>query len=84
MTKTKQAVLFPRFLDETEKRQGDKLKGPRLFVWGSVLDHPAFVEMIENLGAHVVIDDLCTGTRGYWADVKLDGDLLGPSLITTL
>jgi benzoyl-CoA reductase subunit C len=69
--------LLREVLVEIEKRKGDNLKGPRIFVWGSVLDHPAFVEMIEDLGAHVVIDDLCTGTRGYWADVKSDGDLLG-------
>lgn len=69
--------LLREVLAEIRKRKSAKFKGPRIFVWGSVLDHPAFVEMIEDLGAHVVIDDLCTGTRGYWADVKLNGDLLG-------
>ena len=68
--------LLREVLAEIGKRKSGKLKGPRILVWGSVLDHPAFVEMIEDLGAHVVIDDLCTGTRGYWVDVKLDGDLL--------
>jgi benzoyl-CoA reductase subunit C len=70
-------MLLRGVLAEIEKRKGDNLKRPRIFVWGSILDHPAFVEMIEDLGAHVVIDDLCTGTRGYWADVKSDRDLLG-------
>jgi bzd-type benzoyl-CoA reductase N subunit len=69
--------LLREVLTEIGRRKSIKLKGPRIFIWGSVLDHPAFLEMIEDLGAHVVIDDLCTGTRGYWADVKLDGDLLG-------
>jgi len=68
--------LLREVLAEIRKRKSGEPKGPRIFVWGSVLDHPAFIEMIEDLGAHVVIDDLCTGTRGYWADVKFDGDLL--------
>jgi benzoyl-CoA reductase/2-hydroxyglutaryl-CoA dehydratase subunit BcrC/BadD/HgdB len=68
--------LLREVILEVEKRQSDGSQRPRILLWGSILDHPDFVEMIEGLGAHVVIDDLCTGTRGYWIDVKLDGDLL--------
>lgn len=68
--------LLREVLIEIGKRKKGKTKGPRILVWGSVLDHPAFIEMIEDLGAHVVIDDLCTGTRGYCADVSREEDLL--------
>jgi bzd-type benzoyl-CoA reductase N subunit len=50
----------------------------RLMVTGSVLTNPAFVRSIEDQGALVVTDELCTSTR-YWSDpVVLDGQ--GPPL----
>jgi benzoyl-CoA reductase/2-hydroxyglutaryl-CoA dehydratase subunit BcrC/BadD/HgdB len=69
--------LLREVLAEIGKRKSGRFKGPRILVWGSILDHPVLIKMMEDLGAHVVMDDLCTGTRGYWTDVKLDGDLLG-------
>lgn len=39
----------------------------RLMVTGSVLTNPEFIKSIENQGALVVAEDLCTGTR-YWSD----------------
>jgi benzoyl-CoA reductase subunit C len=44
----------------------------RLMIVGSVLTNPEFVKSIEEQGALVVTDELCTSTR-YWGDeVKLD------------
>ncbi len=46
----------------------------RLMVTGSVLTNPEFIKSIENQGALVVADDLCTSTR-YWSDpVELNED----------
>ncbi|MFC1848246.1 2-hydroxyacyl-CoA dehydratase subunit D [Chloroflexota bacterium] len=46
----------------------------RLMVTGSVLTNPEFIKSIEDQGALVVADDLCTSTR-YWSDpVVLGGD----------
>lgn len=43
-------------------------------VTGSVLTNPDFIKSIEDQGALVVTDELCTSTR-YWSDpVVLDGD----------
>ena len=40
---------------------------------GSIMTNPEFVRAIEDVGAIVVIDELCTTTR-YWSDpVALDG-----------
>jgi len=35
-----------------------------------------FISLIESLGAHVVIDDLCTGSRYFWNEVVPDGNRL--------
>ena len=50
------------------------LKGrARLMIVGSVLTNPVFVKSIEEQGALVVTDELCTSTR-YWGDsVNLNG-----------
>ena len=39
----------------------------RVMVVGSVLTNPAFIKSIEDQGALVVTDELCTSTR-YWGD----------------
>jgi len=44
----------------------------RLMVTGSVMNNPEFIKSMEDLGALVVTDELCTSTR-YWSDpVVLD------------
>jgi benzoyl-CoA reductase/2-hydroxyglutaryl-CoA dehydratase subunit BcrC/BadD/HgdB len=40
------------------------------------MDDTAFVELVEGSGAHVVMDDLCTGTRFFWDDVPETSDPL--------
>ena len=59
-----------------ERRDGTPRKAPRLLVWGSIIHDIALIEMIESLGANVVIDDTCVGSRAYFPDVKLTNDLL--------
>jgi benzoyl-CoA reductase subunit C len=39
--------------------------GPRLFLSGAVLDERRLLELIEDLGASVAGDDLCTGSRHF-------------------
>jgi benzoyl-CoA reductase/2-hydroxyglutaryl-CoA dehydratase subunit BcrC/BadD/HgdB len=67
--------LLKEILIEIENRKSDEIKGPRLLIWGSVVD-PSFIEIIENLRCHIVIDDLCIGTKGYWRDIKFSDDLI--------
>jgi len=59
-----------------ERKNGPEKKPVRLLVWGSILDDVAFIEMIENIGAQVVIDDTCVGSRAYFDDVELTDDPL--------
>jgi len=51
-------------------------KLPRIFLWGNEIDDIAFVKLIEESGAYVVMDDLCTGTRFFWDDVPETNDPL--------
>lgn len=46
----------------------------RLLVSGSLLDRPDFIGAIEALGAWVVSDELCTGTRYFWTLVEEELD----------
>lgn len=49
--------------------------GTRLMILGSENDDIPFVNMVEECGATVVIDDHCIGTRYFWNNVEhSDGD----------
>lgn len=50
-------------LDEREEQFGD---GTRLMLVGSENDDTDFIRMVEAVGATVVTDDHCTGTRYFW------------------
>jgi benzoyl-CoA reductase/2-hydroxyglutaryl-CoA dehydratase subunit BcrC/BadD/HgdB len=52
--------------------------GPRILLTGSTLalgDYKV-VELLEEAGASVVIEEFCEGVRDYWEPVRTDGDLL--------
>ncbi|MBV2234625.1 MAG: benzoyl-CoA reductase, bzd-type, subunit N [Sterolibacterium sp.] len=44
--------------------------GVRLMTIGSENDDIGFMEMIETLGATIVIDDQCSGTRNFWNEAR--------------
>lgn len=48
--------------------------GVRLMTIGSENDDIAFMAMIESLGASIVIDDQCSGTRYFWNEAPREGD----------
>jgi bzd-type benzoyl-CoA reductase N subunit len=50
--------------------------GPRLFLVGAVLDEPRVLDLIEETGAHVVGDDLCSGSRHFCGRVGTGGDAM--------
>ena len=49
-----------------EGREGIAEPGARIMILGSENDDTEFVRLIESLGATVVIDDHCTGSRYFW------------------
>ena len=57
--------------DKTGKK--DK-SAKRLVLAGNVCNHPDIYSMIENAGAYVVWDDLCTGSRYFGGQIDEGGD----------
>jgi bzd-type benzoyl-CoA reductase N subunit len=69
--------LVQDYIDEIKGRPAPKADGlPRIFLWGNEIDDIAFIRLVEECGVHVVMDDLCTGTRFFWEDVPYTNDPL--------
>jgi benzoyl-CoA reductase subunit C len=67
--------LLEEVIGEIKTREV-KQKPVRLLMWGSVMHDTSLLELIENLGADIVMDDTCVGTRAFFDDVKLTPDPL--------
>jgi benzoyl-CoA reductase/2-hydroxyglutaryl-CoA dehydratase subunit BcrC/BadD/HgdB len=68
--------LVESLLGEVGRAGSDFQEGPRVLITGSIMEDPLIIELIEQCGARVVGDDLCTGTRQFWQLVEPDGDPL--------
>ena len=73
MDKQEHAKLLEELLEELPSTENRPAPGRRLMVIGSELPID-FVGFIESLGANVVIEDDCTGSRYFWNDVPLEED----------
>ena len=47
-----------------------------VLITGSDLDDTFFIEFLEELGFHIIIDDLGVGTKYFWNTVEEEGDPL--------
>ena len=65
--------IFNSLLEDALKEIGQRKPSPdkkiRLMVVGSYLDNPQSMQAIEDLGASIVIDQICMGTRYFWDSV---------------
>ena len=69
--------MLREIIDEVKSRQkAETANRARLLFYGAELDQPAPIRLLEDAGAHVVVDDICMGTRSYLSDVGTEGDLL--------
>lgn len=69
--------LLRQVISEVKQRKDSPSKKPaRLLVWGSIMDNIALIDMIEGVGANVVIDDTTMGSRAYFPEVELTDDPL--------
>ena len=81
------AALSAQFIDKVEhnaelrkvlaalpNRKVEREQGVRLMTIGSENDDCGFMAMVESVGATIVIDDQCSGTRYFWNETKLNGD----------
>ena len=69
--------LVQSVIEEVKSRkERPEKKAARLLIYGGEIDDIAFVKLVEECGANVVIDDACIGTRHYWEDVETSDDPL--------
>ncbi len=62
------------YLSSLMKQIGDVPENksqPKLLIWGSILENEEIIKIIENTGARVVLDDLCTGSRFFDKKVEI-------------
>jgi len=52
-----------------DRKASLKQTHPRLLVSSDHLDHPGYIELIENAGRVVAMDDLDTGSRYFWNSI---------------
>jgi bzd-type benzoyl-CoA reductase N subunit len=63
--------LFKKIIDEARNRSdGPPKRDARMLVYGSEVDDPLLVNIVEDSGANVVADDMCLGSRIYGKDVN--------------
>jgi len=75
--KREHSAQLERVLKELPARSLDHDPGTRLMIVGSEDDDIAFIHMVETMGATIVTDDHCTGTRYFWNPVEpKDGEEL--------
>ncbi len=83
------ASLTAQFIDKREhneqlkkvlaalpSRQVERKTGARFMTIGSENDDIAFMAMVESVGATIVIDDQCSGTRYFWNESKPETDVI--------
>jgi benzoyl-CoA reductase subunit C len=69
MEKERYNELVRSLLAELDGRNGESNYSARLMLTGGILDDPAYVNVIEDLGGLIVTDSLCFGTRIFWNQV---------------
>jgi benzoyl-CoA reductase/2-hydroxyglutaryl-CoA dehydratase subunit BcrC/BadD/HgdB len=72
MPRQEHSRLLSSFLEGAEG--GEPLSGVRLFVTGSVQDHPQFYELVESCGALVVSEDHDWGARHFAGEIDTSAD----------
>ena len=76
MDKEEHNWLLNQALEELKERNTTDKPRIRLMILGSENDDIEFVRLTESLGADIVIDDLCGGSRYFWNEVILEDDLM--------
>ncbi len=74
MPKTEFNRILSNLLEEVETRPKRSNGKVRLLVAGSMMDDLEFIQNVEDLGAVVVTDALCFGTKSFWDLTEETGD----------
>jgi len=64
--------------EDLKGKASSKAKGPRILLTGSTLAMGDYkvLEMAEEAGATIVVEEFAEGVRHYWEDVRVNGDLM--------
>ncbi len=76
---TEANALLTKIINDLASTPGEHVggkAGPRLMIHGTGNDETTFLQVVENAGANVVVDDLCFGTRSCWFEVPCTEDPL--------
>jgi benzoyl-CoA reductase subunit C len=76
MDKAEMNEMLQDAIAKLSKRQPRRYTGVRLMLIGSPTSDVALEELVESLGANVVIDELCTGSCYFWNEVIAQSDRL--------
>lgn len=69
------SALYDEVHEEVLNRRDAGIKKlPRIMVVGSAIDNHDFMQLIEESGANVVVDDLCIGTREFGPPTAVTDD----------
>jgi benzoyl-CoA reductase subunit C len=63
--------LLPYLAGRVAPIMNSETKRVRLMVSSDALDNPVFINVIEEAGAIVAMDDMDTGSRWFWQDVDI-------------
>jgi benzoyl-CoA reductase subunit C len=67
--------LLDRVLNEVQGRKNSSgKKGPRILIDGACIDNIELIQLVEELGGHVVADTICNGARDYFPKTDVAGD----------
>lgn len=69
-------TLLKEVIEQVQARPNPHVPKHRLLVWGSLIDHSAFTELIESSGFNIVVEDTAMGTRPFWHDIEATVDPL--------
>jgi len=63
---------------ELKQKSSSRPKGPRILLTGSTLAMGDYkvLEIAENAGANIVVEEFAEGLRHYWDNVYVNGDLM--------
>ncbi|MDY7032293.1 MAG: 2-hydroxyacyl-CoA dehydratase, partial [Thermodesulfobacteriota bacterium] len=75
MDKAEHSKLVREFLKEVEAREPDDDE-VRVMIVGQTSGYLQLIELLDSLGAKVVVDESCFGMRYFWDEVQTDGDPL--------
>jgi benzoyl-CoA reductase/2-hydroxyglutaryl-CoA dehydratase subunit BcrC/BadD/HgdB len=70
--------ILEQFFLEIEKSDDRPKTGPRILLTGSTLafGDSNVIDLVEQTGASIVIEEFCEGIERYWEEVKINGNLM--------